>query len=109
MLGNYTKGGPSVLEALILYLAAEALPSEDAMFRNYLLVGIIVHVALRTGCHRDSKRFPNISSFGGEMRRRIWATVYHPDVVVSGQMGLPRMMRRAGRQRGAVQPSRRQR
>lgn len=27
------------------------------------------------------------------MRRRIWATVYCLDVVVSGQIGLPRMIR----------------
>ncbi|KAK7752851.1 hypothetical protein SLS62_005193 [Diatrype stigma] len=93
ILGNYTKGGPYVLEALILYLAAEALPSEDAMFCNYLLVGIIVHLALRTGYHRDSRHFPNISPFEGEMRQRVWATVYYLDVVVSGQMGLPRMIR----------------
>ncbi|OQE70210.1 hypothetical protein PENNAL_c0120G02272 [Penicillium nalgiovense] len=47
---------------------------------------------MRMGYHRDPSHFPGISSFQGEMRRRLWATVLIGDTLVSNQMGMPRMI-----------------
>lgn len=93
VLGGYTKAGPFVLETLILYLTVEHYLCEDAEFGVYLLLGVIVHLAMRMGYHRDPKHFSGIRPFDGEMRRRVWATIYHVDLGISAQMGLPRMVK----------------
>lgn len=43
--------------------------------------------------HRDAASFPQITPFEGEMRRRIWATIYQLDVALSTQLGIPRTIR----------------
>ncbi|KAK4176930.1 transcriptional activator protein acu-15 [Triangularia setosa] len=93
IMGKYTKAGPFVLETLILYLTIELYLCEDAEFGIYLLLGIIVHLAMRMGYHRDPKHFSGISPFEGEIRRRVWATIYQVDLGISAQMGLPRMIK----------------
>ncbi|KAK4201204.1 transcriptional activator protein acu-15 [Triangularia verruculosa] len=93
VVGRYTKAGPFVLEALILYLTVELYLCEDAEFGIYLLLGVIVHLAMRMGYHRDPKHFSGFSPFEGEIRRRIWATIYQVDLGISAQMGLPRMIK----------------
>jgi hypothetical protein len=58
----------------------------------YLLVGMIVRVAFRMGYHRDPSRFPNISLFKAEMRRRLWVWVVQLDLLSSSQAGLPKIL-----------------
>ncbi|KAK3935596.1 hypothetical protein QBC46DRAFT_462003 [Diplogelasinospora grovesii] len=77
ILGHYTKGGPYILETLILYFMVEVFPSKDTE------VGIL-QTAMHMGYHRDAKHFPNISTFAGEMRRHF---------SISTQMGLPRLVK----------------
>ncbi|KAK2612518.1 Trichosetin biosynthesis cluster transcription factor tf23 [Conoideocrella luteorostrata] len=93
VLGDYTKGGPYVLETLMLYMAVELFLRNDAEIGNWILLGTIVQLALHMGYHRDPKRFKNISAFEGEMRKRIWATVVELDLGISAQMGLPRLIK----------------
>ncbi|KAL9571855.1 hypothetical protein ACKAV7_004001 [Fusarium commune] len=69
VLGNYTKGGPYVLETLMLYIAAEVFSSTDAEIDIWILTGNTVQIALHMGYHRDPKHFKGMSSFA-EMRRR---------------------------------------
>ncbi|KAK4922067.1 hypothetical protein LTR66_016629 [Elasticomyces elasticus] len=57
------------------------------------MTGVIVRLAMRSGYHRDSKMFPNITPFQGEMRRRVWTLVRHADLLFSFQVGLPSMVR----------------
>jgi hypothetical protein len=90
VLGHYTKGGPCVMETLILYFLVEVFLVEDMEIGNWILVGTIVHVAIHMGYHRDATHFPSISPFSGEMRRRVWAMLVQLDCAVSMQMGLPR-------------------
>lgn len=54
--------------------------------------GIVTRLALRLGYHRDPEQLPKISTFQGEMRRRLWAVLIQMDVLMSGQIGLPRMI-----------------
>lgn len=90
LLGKYTKGGPYSLETLILYFAGEFLSLKDSSADTWILVGMIVHLAMRMGYHRDPVQLPGISPFEGEMRRRVWATVFQLDFMVSSEIGLPR-------------------
>lgn len=46
VLGNYTKGGPYVLETLMLYIAAELFSSTDAEIDIWILTGNTVQIAL---------------------------------------------------------------
>lgn len=93
ILGHYTKGGPYILETLLLYFVVEVFPSKDAEAGIHVLVGSIVQIAIHMGYHRDAKYFPNISPFSGEMRRRIWALIVQLDFGISTQMGLPRLLK----------------
>ncbi|KAF5247334.1 hypothetical protein FANTH_6425 [Fusarium anthophilum] len=93
ILGNYTKGGPYVLETLMLYIAAGVFSNSDAEIDIWMLTGNMVQIALHMGYHRDPKHFKGMSSFAAEMRRRVWATLVEMDLGLSAQMGLPRMIK----------------
>ncbi|KAG8406448.1 hypothetical protein J3458_021280 [Metarhizium acridum] len=45
------------------------------------------------GYHRDPSHFPGITSFQGEMRRRIWVVMHALDVMTSPLLGLPRVIK----------------
>jgi hypothetical protein len=93
ILGKYTKGGPYVLETLIQYFMIEHFLRHDAEFEIWIMLGMLVPIALRMGLHRDPKHFSGISTFAGEMQRRVWATIFQIDVGYSALAGLPRMIR----------------
>ncbi|XWW93081.1 hypothetical protein V2A60_001009 [Cordyceps javanica] len=93
LLCQWTKGGPHVLETLILYFLVECFHLKDMEIGIWILVGNIVQIAIHMGFHRDAKHFPSISPFAGEMRRRIWAMILQLDFSVSTQLGLPRLVR----------------
>ncbi|KAI1780752.1 fungal-specific transcription factor domain-containing protein [Hypoxylon cercidicola] len=92
-LGKYTRGGPFVIETLVCYIGIEHLLIEDPEFGTHILLGIIFHIAMRMGYHRDPKNFPVISVFDGEMRRRAWAAIYQANLIFASQMGLPSMLK----------------
>lgn len=92
-LGHYTKGGPYVVETLILYFLVELFPLKEVDIGIWLLAGNIVQIATHMGYHRDATHFPNISPFAGEMRRRVWAMIVQLDFSISTQMGLPRLIK----------------
>ncbi|KAJ5414862.1 fungal-specific transcription factor [Penicillium cosmopolitanum] len=91
-LGEYTRSGPYVLETVINYTYAEFCIRTDAGKDIWFLLALEVNLAMRMGYHRDPSHFPGISPFQGEMRRRLWATVLMGDILISNQMGMPRMI-----------------
>ncbi|CAG8886238.1 unnamed protein product [Penicillium salamii] len=91
-LGEYTRSGPYVLETVINYTYAEFCIRTDADKDIWFLLALEVNLAMRMGYHRDPSHFPGISPFHGEMRRRLWATVLMGDILISNQMGMPRMI-----------------
>lgn len=93
IMGDYVKGGPHVLETLVLYLATELFGSSDADAGMWMLVGTITQLAMRMGYHRDPKHFSCLTPFAGEMQRRVWITIVEADLGVSAQMGLPRLIK----------------
>ncbi|KAF2278074.1 uncharacterized protein EI97DRAFT_432150 [Westerdykella ornata] len=92
ILANYSNCPPYTIEALLLYFVTEYFRFQDAQFGIYVLVAIIVRLAFRMGYHREPSRFPNISVFQGEMRRRAWVMIVQLDLITSTQFGLPRMI-----------------
>ncbi|KAJ9381434.1 transcriptional regulator family: Fungal Specific TF [Paecilomyces variotii] len=92
-LADYTKPHPHLIETLILHLHADYSQTRETETSVWILVGMIARLAMRMGYHRDSKSFPNITPFQGEMRRRVWTFVKQADLLFSFQAGLPSMIR----------------
>ncbi|KAI1335583.1 fungal-specific transcription factor domain-containing protein [Xylariaceae sp. FL0016] len=95
VLGEYRRGGPFTIETLIHYVASEYIASKDASLDVWLGLGIAVNLAMRMGYHRDPRNFKEISPYDGEMRRRVWTMLYHLDLGLSGQVGMPRNIKDA--------------
>jgi hypothetical protein len=55
VLGRYTQGGQHVIETLIHYFAVEHFYQKDADIGIWLVLGLIINIAMRMGCHRNSK------------------------------------------------------
>ena len=92
IMGSYTDCGPPVLETMIHYIYIELGLRQDAHKDVGLLLALEVKLAMRMGYHRDPSHFGNISAFDGEMRRRVWGVVLLGDVLISSQMGTPRVI-----------------
>ncbi|UNI18557.1 hypothetical protein JDV02_004818 [Purpureocillium takamizusanense] len=93
--GQFAKGGPDILETLVHYVVIENYLNKDSNIGVWLLMGNIVQIAIRMGYHRDPQHFKSLSPFHGEMRRRLWATIYSLDVGFATQMGLPGSIKHA--------------
>jgi hypothetical protein len=92
VLADYSKCPRYTVEALLHYAITEYFRSQDAQCGLYMLISLVVRAAFRMGYHRDPSRFPNISPFEGEMRRRYWYMMLQLDLMTSSQIGLPRMV-----------------
>lgn len=90
--GEYTKSGPYVLETMIHYLYIEFLLSPDADHDLWFLLALEVNTAMRMGYHREPSNFAALTPLQREMRRRLWGTVLLSDILISSQMGMPRMV-----------------
>ncbi|KAF2185483.1 hypothetical protein K469DRAFT_665085 [Zopfia rhizophila CBS 207.26] len=95
ILADYSKCPPYTAETMILYFVAEYFRSQDSQFGTWILAGMIVRIAFRMGYHREPSRFPNITPFKAEMRRRIWTMIVQLDLMSSSQVGLPRMIQKS--------------
>ncbi len=92
LAGEYTNAGLYVLETVIHSVYIELGMRGDADKDVWFLFALELNLAMRMGYHRDPCHFPGISPLQGEMRRRLWATVLQGDILVSSQMGMPRMI-----------------
>lgn len=92
VMGEYTNAGPYVLETMIHYGHIEFILHDDANKDLWFLLSLTTNLAKRMGYHRDPSHFPGISPFHAEMRRRLWSKVLMSDIIVSSQMGMPRMI-----------------
>ncbi len=90
---DYTKSSIYTIETLILYVHGEYNARWDAEVGIWVIVGIIVRLAMRMGYHREPSRFPDVTPFQGEMRRRIWTFIRQIDTTFSFQLSLPSMIR----------------
>ncbi|KAJ4171612.1 hypothetical protein NW754_013383 [Fusarium falciforme] len=91
-LADYSRGGPYVIETLLHYFTIEHVRRPDTEVDTWLVLGVILRLALRMGYHRDPAQFPKLSPIECEIRRRVWATLYISDIMVSMQIGVPKMV-----------------
>ena len=94
VLGNYARSEEHSLEALGIHLQGCFLRSRDSDVNLWLLMGVVIRLAIRLGYHRDPSKLRklNLSPFDGEMRRRIWVSIFQVDTLMSFQMGFPSMI-----------------
>lgn len=93
VLADYMNGGPHIIEALINYQLIEQTRYPDASVSTWILVGIILRLALRMGYHRDPSHFPRFTPLQAEMRRRLFFVLHAMDIMLSLQLGLPRLIK----------------
>jgi hypothetical protein len=92
ILSNYTKPGLHTIIALMIYMEAEFLRSQEDQVHPYLLIGNAVRLALRMGLHRDATKVGgSISPYQAEIRRRVWQQICQTDLLASFHLGLPGM------------------
>lgn len=94
-LAEYNKPSILLLETWIFHLHGEFTHSADADVGCWIFTGMIVHLAMRMGLHRDPKHYSNVTPFQAEMRRRIWTFVRQADTSFSFQLGLPSSIKTA--------------
>ncbi|KAJ5899938.1 hypothetical protein N7495_004682 [Penicillium taxi] len=92
-MADYSKPHAWLIESLIFHLHGDFSQTREADVSVWVLTGVIARLAMRMGYHRDSKPFPNITPFQGEMRRRVWSFVSQADLLFSFQVGMPSMIR----------------
>lgn len=92
-LGNYMKGVPHTIEALLAFLQSEYVQGEDTQQGCWQLTGVIIRVALKMGYHRDGSHFPQMSVYEAEMRRRTWYILTQFDIASASEVGLPRIIK----------------
>ena len=93
ILGDYTKDAAYTIETLILYIQFEHLQEDAAQIKSWVLLGTILRLAFRMEYNREVSYISHVALFHTEMRRRIWAVVFTMDTLISGCLGLPRMIR----------------
>jgi len=87
--GGYQKARPYSVEAVLSLAYCKFLQKEDPDADACMVMGIAARLALRMGYHRDPRRFPHLSPFEGELRRRVFFLVETFDLLLSFQAGLP--------------------
>ncbi|CAH0030944.1 unnamed protein product [Clonostachys rhizophaga] len=92
ILAEYTRTGPHILETMIHYAHIEFAIHPDANTDLWYLFGIVANMAMRMGFHRDARYFKGITPFQAEMQRRIWSSLLMGNIIIAGQVGMPRMI-----------------
>jgi len=93
VIADIRKPVKHMVEAMMLYNMAEYADEGDGDMGSWLLSGNTLRVALHQGYHRDPSQHPDVSVFDGEMRRRLWTSVNHHDLLFSVKIGLPKAIR----------------
>ncbi|KAF4464113.1 hypothetical protein FALBO_9054 [Fusarium albosuccineum] len=91
ILGKYVQADAYGVEALLVHLGSCYMRIKDSDINLWFLMGTMVRLAISKGYHRDPSKLsgPRLSPFEGEMRRRVWVTLFQIDALLSFQMGLP--------------------
>ncbi|KAL3423279.1 fungal specific transcription factor domain-containing protein [Phlyctema vagabunda] len=91
MVADITKCAPYTVETLIHNCIAESWDGNEK--GAWMMTGVLIRAAMQMGYHRDSSKYPQLSVFQGEMRRRVWAFVTEMDSLSSFVVGLPSMIK----------------
>lgn len=75
-----------IIQALIIFLCL--VRRHDSPRYVWMMTGLVIRMAQALGLHRDGSRFPNLTPFEVEMRRRLWWGVCMLDVRASEDQGM---------------------
>lgn len=89
---GYATAKRYALEALLIYLQSQFMTNTIPQAQLWLEFGTVVRLAFRMGYHRDPRGLTDITTFEGEMRRRVWLNIVQLDALASFHMGLPSMI-----------------
>lgn len=89
---SYATAKRYALEALLLYLQSQFMTNTASQAQLWLEFGTVVRLAFRMGYHRDPRVLADITTFEGEMRRRVWLNIVQLDALASFHIGLPSMI-----------------
>ncbi|KAI8961306.1 hypothetical protein F5Y11DRAFT_348585 [Daldinia sp. FL1419] len=92
VLGRYATANAHALEAFLLHIQSCFFSHGGSPVDLWFEMGTIIRLAFRMGYHRDPGNLKGITPFDGEMRRRVWVSIFQIDALVSFQMGFPSMI-----------------
>jgi hypothetical protein len=92
ILGRYSSANEYALEAFIFHMQSRFGSNDALPVKLWFDMGTIIRLAIRMGYHRDPRHLNGISTFDGEMRRRVWLNIFQIDALMSFQMGFPSMI-----------------
>lgn len=91
--GKYQKARPYSVDAVLLHAFCKHKQQEEPDSDVWMIMGITARLAMKMGYHRDPHHLKNITSFEGEMRRRVFFFLETFDLLLSFQAGLPTILR----------------
>lgn len=94
-IADISKPTEFMIEALLYHSYAEYNEQTEGDKGGWLMSATIMRLALQQGYHRDPSKHQNLSIFQGEIRRRIWLSVCHHELMFAVQIGLPKAVRYA--------------
>lgn len=74
-----------LVQAFVNFLAL--LRRHDSPSFVWMMTGLAIRMAISLGLHRDGSKFPNLSPYDVEMRRRVWWSICMLDVRTSEDQG----------------------
>ncbi|KAL5325284.1 hypothetical protein ACEPPN_006409 [Leptodophora sp. 'Broadleaf-Isolate-01'] len=89
VLGKYHRPQKFSVQALALYAHCRNLQTLDPSREMGLILSMVVRMSYEMGYHRDPGSVGRFTTFEGEMRRRLWASLKQMDLMTSFQLGLP--------------------
>ncbi|KAK8039688.1 hypothetical protein PG993_008099 [Apiospora rasikravindrae] len=92
VLGRYTTANAYALEAFMLHLQSSMFSPDRPPADLWFEMGTVIRLAFRMGYHRDPSKLAGISTYDGEMRRRVWLNIVQVDALMSYQNGYPSMI-----------------
>jgi hypothetical protein len=91
-IGRYATANAYALEAFMLHLQSCFLNNDYLSADPWFEMGTIIRLAFRMGYYRDPSSLVGITTFDGEMRRRVWLNIFQLDALISFQLGFPSMI-----------------
>ncbi|KAF4446580.1 hypothetical protein F53441_9807 [Fusarium austroafricanum] len=74
-----------LVQALVIFLALAR--RHDSPVYVWMMTGLMIRMAHAVGLHRDGSRFPHLSPFEVEQRRRLWWMIITVDIRASEDQG----------------------
>ena len=92
LASDFVSSVQDCMQCFLVYGICEYSRLSDGDASMWMVHSLIVRKAMLMGYHRDPDSFPSVTTFDGEMRRRIWHSICQLDLLLSFNLGLPSMI-----------------